>query len=168
MKVVTLLIAVALLGCEAQAQRQNSSNSSSRGSDSSKTPGCSVKVNDVKVISRDAVDNMPVEVDTTQFQMNFLFQSGRLFQASLKDKQTGDQVELANSSGGALTAKLATVSGENLLLNLPTNLPEISATTTKGDWLKLERDSKNNLLEGEVYWRASTQPQTEINFSCDY
>ncbi len=137
MKVITLLIAVALLGCEAQTQTQNSSASSGRGSDSAKSPGCSVKVNDQKVISRDAVDNVPVQVDSAQFQLNFLFQAGRLFQASLKDKLTGEQVELSNSSGGALAAKLATVSGENLLLNLPTNLPEISATSTAGDWLKL-------------------------------
>lgn len=168
MKVVSLLIAVALLGCEAQAQRQDSSVSSSRGSDSNRSPGCSVKVNDQKVISRDAVDNVPMQVESAQFQLNFLFQSGRLFQASLKDKQTGEQVELSNSSGGTLAAKLATASGESLLLNLPANLPEISATTTKGDWMKLERDSKNNLLEGEVYWRTSAQPQTEINLSCDY
>ncbi len=168
MKTILSLLTLALLGCEAQAQRGN--EISRREDRSSKVAGCSVKVNGQKVLSQNAIIGTPANLDTAQFTLSFLFQNGRLFEASLTDKKSGEILKLSNESSGALNATVIADEARDfpLTLRIPANAQEAVGTTTSGDWAKLERSSKDNLLEGEIYFRSNELPTEEINLSCDY
>jgi hypothetical protein len=168
MKTIVTLLALTLLSCEGQAQR--GIENTSREGRSPKVAGCSVKVNDQKVLSQSAIIGTPANIDTAQFKLVFLFQNGRLFEATLTDKQSGEILKLSNESNGTLNATVIAdeAAGSPLNLSIPASSQETAGQTVSGDWAKLERDSKDNLPEGEIYFRSNEFPAAEINFSCHY
>lgn len=167
MRILTMLTVITLLGCESQAQRQDSL---SRGDDRSQSsPGCSLKVNDQKILAKDAVTDFPTVMENDTFRVTFTFSSGRLFHAKLLDKKVGSFVELKNTSSGILLANLSKNQPQDTMqLELAANQMEISSSSSSGDHMKLERDSKSGLAEAEIYWRSAHSPGTELNLSCDY
>ncbi len=167
MRILSIVAVMVLLGCESQAQRDDlSSRREDRSQDS---PGCSLKINDQKILTRDAILGSPVSMENEQYKVVFLLSTNRSVQSTFTNKITGQTMELDTLSNGILLANFQKKEpAESLQLELPANRVEIQSTTPSGDWMKLERSSKRGLSEAEIYWRLANAPETELNLSCDY
>ncbi len=165
-----ILSVLSLLSADAFARRGQDDGAHHGGEHHGQIVGCEVKLNGAKVLQRAAVVGAPVVVDTAQFTLNMSYAAGRLFEASLLDKASGDTLSLANDGSGNVNGTLRT--DENpaapVALTLPVGMREAFASSSSGDSVKLERGARGALAKAELAFRSNEAPASFVKFECYY
>jgi hypothetical protein len=164
MKNLMILTAIALVSVNAEARRGQDD-----GAHHGDMAGCEVKLNGAKVLERDAVVGTPVVADTAQFTLKMNFTNGRLFQATLLDKASGETLGLANDGSGNVMGSLVSDEGSApVQLVLPNGVREAFGSSASGDSVKLERGVRGALAEAEMALRSNEVPASLVKFECKY